>query len=151
MRVAYGLACTRQSASARRGFGREKGAIMILPRPVSVLVTGGAGYLGSQLIADLASDPAVAAVRVFDNMSTGRHDALMDLVATKPFEFIEGDILDGHGLDRVLMGIDVVIHLAACVRTPLSFDNAAMLQQVNHWGTATLVEHCLSAKVGRLI
>lgn len=124
-------------------------------RPLrTILVTGGCGYLGARLIRDLATDPAlgVRTVRVLDNMQGGHFEALMDLPESEArFQFQEGDILDPAALRLALKGVDAVIHLAAIVRTPMSFDHPIWVEQVNHWGTARLVEACLEAGVPRFV
>jgi nucleoside-diphosphate-sugar epimerase len=118
-----------------------------------ILVTGGCGYIGSQLIRAVATDDRFegTTIRVLDNMQRENYHALMDLPERANCEFIEGDILDPSRMKLALEGIDAVIHLAAVVRTPLSFDHPARLSQVNHWGTAHLVEHCLDLGVPRFI
>jgi len=122
-----------------------------MPTPTTVLVTGGCGYLGSQLIRDLARRlPRAPVIRILDNMRQGQIQALLDLPAAT-YEFIEGDLLDPSVLRLALRGVDAVVHLAALVRTPLSFENPAWLEQVNHWGTAQLVEACLDQEVTRLV
>ncbi len=118
----------------------------------TILVTGGCGYLGSQVIRDLTHHvPSLTTVRILDNMRPGQMRALMDLPSHVAYEFVEGDLLDPSILRFVLHEVDAVIHLAAVVRTPLSFENPAWLEQVNHWGTAQLVEACLGAGTQRLI
>lgn len=117
-----------------------------------ILVTGGAGYIGSQFIRDLAADPryAGATVRIYDNLLRNHLFGLMDLPEGH-YEFVEGDILDRLNLQRAMHGVDVVVHLAAIVRTPMSFDHPAWTEQVNHWGTASVVACALSAGVPRLV
>lgn len=123
-----------------------------MPTPSTILVTGGCGYLGSQLIRDLAAWlPPRSSVRVLDNLQTGQIRALMDLPGGVAYEWIEGDILDPSILRLALRGCDAVVHLAGLVRTPLSFDHPAWLGQINHWGTAQLVEACLATGVARLV
>lgn len=115
----------------------------------TVLVTGGCGYFGSQLIRDLAIDDRLErpVVRILDNFQSGRHEALLDLPLEGAFEFFEGDLLDPSSLRRVLSGVELVIHLAAVEKTPFSFENPVWLEQVNHWGTRHLVEACLEMGV----
>lgn len=119
----------------------------------TILVTGGCGYLGSRLIRDLVADPRLGrpVVRILDNFQSGRHEALMDLPESGEYQFIEGDLLDPSCLRLALSGVDDVIHLAAIVRTPFSFENPSWLQQVNQWGTSHLVDACLEAGVHRLL
>jgi len=121
-------------------------------RPLRILVTGGCGYLGSQVIRDLATlanPPSL--IRILDNLEVGSISALMNLSTAARYEFVEGDILDPSTLRLALNDIDVVIHLAAIVRTPLSFENPAWLKSVNHWGTMHLAEACLDAGVEHLL
>jgi UDP-glucose 4-epimerase len=89
-------------------------------------------------------------IRVLDNMSEGRYRSLMALRGLS-VDLIEGDLLDRRTVEYALEGVDSVLHLAAIVRTPMSFFNPVHLEQVNHWGTANLVAGCLDAGVGRLV
>ncbi len=118
-----------------------------------ILITGGVGYIGSQLIRDLATDSRFSncAIRIYDNLHRHHLYALLDLPEQGHYEFIEGDILDRLNLERAMQGVSTVIHLAAIVRTPLSFEHPEWTAQVNHWGTATVVEAALSTGVSRLL
>lgn len=119
----------------------------------ALLVTGGLGYVGSQLIRDLAEDPRFSGmtIRVLDNLQRDGYRALMDLPAEGDYQFVEGDVLDPMAVRRALAGVEAVVHLAAVAKTPFSFDHPAWTEQVNHWGTTRLVEHCLEAGVDRFI
>ncbi len=118
-----------------------------------ILVTGGAGYIGSQLIRDLATDPDFAnyTIRIYDNLQRNRLSGLMDLPGKGRYEFIEGDILDRLNLERAMQDARAVVHLAAIVRSPLSFDHPEWTEQVNHWGTAAVVEAAINSGVPQLV
>jgi nucleoside-diphosphate-sugar epimerase len=75
----------------------------------------------------------------------------MDLPESGHFEFIEGDILDRANLTRSMEGVTDMVHLAAIVRTPLSFDRPEHTTQVNHWGTASVVDCAIETGVERLV
>ncbi|MBN1217508.1 MAG: SDR family oxidoreductase [Anaerolineae bacterium] len=122
-------------------------------QPHVMLITGGAGYIGSQLIRDLATDPRFAGwtLRIYDNLQRHHFCGLMDLPSEGCYQFVEGDILDRLNLERAMQDVSVVVHLAAIVRTPLSFDHPEWTEQVNHWGTASVVEAALHAGVSRLL
>ncbi len=121
--------------------------------PKNILVTGGLGYLGSQLVRDLTTTARLSGctIRILDNLQRGQYRALMNLPATGCYQFVEGDILDPTAVRLALAGVDTVIHLAAIVRTPMSFEQPQWVEQVNHWGTSHLLEACLDAGVSRFI
>jgi UDP-glucose 4-epimerase len=119
--------------------------------PKTILVTGGLGYLGSQLIRDLATLDNDITIRILDNLQAGHYRALMQLPEQAAYQFIEGDILDPSAVRLALQDADAVVHLAALVQTPMSFDRPTWVEQINHWGSAQLLETCLEVGVKRFI
>lgn len=120
---------------------------------MNVLVTGGAGYLGTELIGQLVANPAVNEVVVYDNLSRPNYNLFLGLrlVHSEKLKFVKGELLDSRALKKVLKGIDVVYHLAAKVSTPFANEDAHVYEQVNHWGTAELVYAVEESDVRRFI
>lgn len=116
-----------------------------------VLLTGGLGYLGSQVLRDAPDRLAGRTVRVLDNLATRGERALVDLPSGCRYEFVEGDVLDAGVFRYALRGVDTVVHLAGVVRTPMSFEHPTWMRQVNTWGTAAVAEACARAGVARLV
>ncbi|MCS4114585.1 NAD-dependent epimerase/dehydratase family protein [Salinibacter ruber] len=118
-----------------------------------ILVTGGAGYIGSRVVRDLVADDRFSdyTIRIYDSLRRHHVYGLLDLPEEGDFEFVEGDILDRSNLKRAMQDVQAVLHLAAIVRTPLSFDHPDWTKQVNHWGTASVVECSLEMGVGHLV
>lgn len=117
----------------------------------TILVTGGCGYLGSSLLRALPIAFPNSSIRILDNFQRGTEHALLDLPSEGHYQLTEGDILDSGVVRRAIRGVDTIVHLAAVVRTPMSFENPTWMHQVNHWGTAHLVEAALDAGVKRFI
>jgi len=120
---------------------------------MKVLVTGGAGYVGSELIKRLMVDPEVSQIIIYDNMSRGNYNFFMGHVFAEQekMKFVEGDLLDSRKLKNALKDIDVVYHLAALVTTPFANSDSHSFEQINHWGTAELVYAVEEAKVSKFI
>lgn len=121
-------------------------------RDETVLVTGGCGYLGSQLIRDLGRDETPAStIRILDNLHRETHASLLDLPEGVRYEFVEGDLLDPTTVEQALVGVDTVIHLAALVTTPFSHEHPQWTKHVNHWGTVRLLQDCQDAGVDQFV
>jgi UDP-glucose 4-epimerase len=101
-----------------------------------VLVTGGAGFIGANLCAALTRDEQVAAVVVLDDLSTGVRSNLDDLNV----ELVEGSILDPETLDRVMEGIDSIVHLAARPSVSRSLGDPLATHTINATGTIQVLE-----------
>lgn len=106
---------------------------------MKVLVTGGAGYLGTELVASLCRRSDVSEVVVYDNLSRGNYNLFIgSKLPDKPIRMVLGDILDTRRLRWEVNKADVVFHLAARVTTPFADARYHELEQVNHWGSAEL-------------
>ncbi len=107
---------------------------------MKVLITGGAGYIGNELVFELLKDPRIEKIIVYDNLSRKNYNLFLDTrYEPHKMQFINGELLDSRKIRKQLEGIDVVYHLAAIVSTPYATENSHLFEQVNHWGTAELV------------
>jgi len=120
---------------------------------MKVLVTGGAGYIGTELINLLVSNNEVEQVIVYDNLSRMNYNLFLGLKLQKQqkLTFVNGELLDSRSLRKVLKGVDVVYHLAAKVTTPFASSDSHAYEQVNHWGTAELVYAVEESQVKKFI
>jgi nucleoside-diphosphate-sugar epimerase len=100
-----------------------------------LLVTGGAGYVGSVLVPHLLS--IGHQVRVLDNLMYGGR-SLLGCFADRGFEFMKGSILDEERLKRALDGVDAIVHLAGIVGYPACKRDPRLAHEVNLEGTRLL-------------
>lgn len=120
---------------------------------MNILVTGGAGYVGTKLVKQLIKLDVVDKVIVYDNLSRGNYNLFIgdSIVNGDKVQFIQGEILDSRLLRKTLVGIDIVYHLAAKVTTPFANTDPHFYEQINHWGTAELVYAIEESDVKKLI
>jgi dTDP-L-rhamnose 4-epimerase len=117
----------------------------------TVLITGGAGFVGSHLADELLQEGY--RVRVLDNLAKQVHGPL----ATFPHylntdvECVEGDVRNGDDVRQALRGVDAVYHFAAVVGVGQSMYHIERYTDINNRGTAVLLEALLEYKVARLI
>lgn len=106
-----------------------------------ILITGGAGYLGTGVVSLLSQMEEVEEIIIYDNLSRGSYNLFMGdpLNQRVKIRLIQGDILDSRKLKKALKDIDVVYHLAAKVNMPYVNTDGHSFEQINHWGTAELV------------
>jgi UDP-glucose 4-epimerase len=110
---------------------------------MNVLITGGAGFIGSHLAARLQGEHAV---RVLDDLSTGRRENLAGLRV----ELIEGSITDRAAVSRAVRDVEVVFHLAAMVSVPESMQRPDACVERNVTGLLNVLSAATEAKVRRL-
>ena len=101
-----------------------------------IAITGGAGFIGSNLAHTLAARTGISHIRVIDDLSTGNR-ANLDGVAV---ELLEGSVLDAGLLDRVLRGMDAVVHLAALPSVPRSVRDPLASHHANVTGTLHVLD-----------
>ncbi|MDH4058443.1 MAG: SDR family oxidoreductase [Cyclobacteriaceae bacterium] len=120
---------------------------------MNVLVTGGAGYIGTELVDKLGADSSIDKIVVFDNLSRPNYNLFLGAKKNwhSKIQFVKGELLDTRNLRNVLKDIDVVYHLAARVTTPFANSEGHMYEQINHWGTAELVYAVEESKVKKFI
>jgi nucleoside-diphosphate-sugar epimerase len=114
---------------------------------MNVLVTGGAGFIGSSLVRSLAADGH--AVRVLDDFSTGKA-ANLDGV-DGDLEVLEGDLRDPAAVAKAVAGAEVVHHLAALPSVARSVADPRASHEVNVSGTLNLLLAAVEAGVGRVV
>ncbi|MFO8037354.1 MAG: SDR family oxidoreductase [Anaerolineales bacterium] len=114
---------------------------------IKCLVTGGAGFIGSQLVRTFLDEGYE--VRVLDNFSTGRWANLEEIQTD--IEVVEGDIRDQAVVEKMVQGVDVVFHQAAFVSVPLSMTQPNICFDVNVGGTVKLLTASLDADVERVV
>ncbi len=123
-----------------------------------VLITGGAGYIGTELVSALMHNEAVDEIIIYDNLSRDNYNLFLGhtLYHTNPFNkvkitFVSGELLDSRKLGMVLQDVDIVVHLAAKVLTPFATTSGHEFEQTNHWGTAELIYAVEESNVKRFI
>jgi UDP-glucose 4-epimerase len=119
---------------------------------MNVLVTGGAGYIGHELVRELLSNEQVSKIVIYDNLSARNYNLFLNHnFPQKKISFIKGELLDSRKLKKVITDIDVVYHLAAKVSNPQAATEAHAYEQSNNWGTAELVYAVEESNVSKFI
>jgi len=111
---------------------------------VKVLVTGGAGFIGSHIVEHFQGK---ADIRVIDDLRTGKKSNLDGFEA----EFIEGSILDKELLKQSMQGVDLVFHLAAMVSIPECIEKPGECFEINAEGTKYVLQEAADAGVKKLV
>ena len=108
---------------------------------MKILITGGAGYIGYSFVRQLVhSNQNIEKIVIYDNLTRNNFNFFtQEKFDGVKIEFVKGEILDSRRLQQAMNGVDTVVHLAARVTTPYADADSHFFDQINHWGTATLV------------
>lgn len=114
-----------------------------------VLVTGGAGFIGSHLVDKLISRGY--SVVVLDNFHSGEMESFREILGRASFEVIEGDIRDRKAVREAMDGVDAVVHLAALIDVEESVNNPLETHDVNVNGTLNVLNEAVRSGVRKLL
>jgi UDP-glucose 4-epimerase len=111
------------------------------------LVTGGAGFIGSNIVDELLKRGQ--RVRVLDNFATGREENVAEFASR--VDLIRGDVRDENTVDRAVNGVDYILHQAALASVPRSIADPTSNNQVNAQGTLNLLVAAKKHNVKRVV
>ncbi len=112
-----------------------------------ILVTGGAGFIGSHLVEELLRRGHT--VRVLDNFSTGKPENIKGLQGN--LEVLEGDLRDVETVKAAVREVEQVFHLAAFISVPLSMSDPETCFAINVGGTVSLLEAARRAGISKVV
>ena len=113
------------------------------------LVTGGAGFIGSNIVKELLARGE--SVRVLDNFSTGKRDNVAPFKSNPLFELMEGDLRSFHIVRDAVKGVDYVLHQGALPSVPRSIIDPITTNDVNILGTLNILEAAREFGVKRVV
>lgn len=117
----------------------------------NLLITGGSGFIGSNLVEYFLKDERVTLVRVLDDLSNGYYENIEEFESHPKFEFIKGDICDYETCLKATKGIDKISHQAALGSVPRSIENPMRSTEVNILGTVNVLHAAVENNVERVI
>jgi len=116
---------------------------------MKVVVTGGAGFIGSHLVDRLIVEGYE--VIVLDNLSTGKIENVKHHLNNQKFNLVRGDVQNSRDVNKAIKDADIVFHLAAFVNVPLSIENPMLANNVNTRGTLNLLQAILKKNFARFV
>lgn len=116
-----------------------------------IIVTGGAGFIGSNLVETLLQDDRVAAVRVVDDLSNGYRVNVEGFAHHPKFDFVQADICDYEAVLQLTQGFDLISHQAALGSVPRSIQNPMRTDAVNIGGTVNVLHAAVQNKIERVV
>lgn len=117
----------------------------------SILLTGGAGFIGSNILRALLDDDRITLVRVMDDFSTGYRQNLEGVKDHPKFELFEASICDFEQCEKAMLGIDLVSHQAALGSVPRSIDNPVATNETNITGSINIFAAAKNAGIKRVV
>jgi UDP-N-acetylglucosamine 4-epimerase len=117
----------------------------------NILVTGGAGFIGSNLVEALLDHPLIGRVSVLDNLSTGFYKNIEKFTDRPDFDFLAGDIRDFDTCRQACEGMDLISHQAALGSVPRSIQDPVTSNDVNIGGTVNIFTAAKEAGIKRVI
>ncbi|HHH54226.1 MAG TPA: SDR family oxidoreductase [Bacteroidetes bacterium] len=117
----------------------------------NILITGGAGFIGSNLVEALLNDKRVNKVRVVDNLSTGFRKNINEFEKKSDFEFVWGDIRDINTCMKACEGIDIISHQAALGSVPRSINDPVNTNSNNITGTLNIFTAAKESGIKRIV
>jgi UDP-N-acetylglucosamine/UDP-N-acetylgalactosamine 4-epimerase len=116
-----------------------------------IIVTGGAGFIGSNLVEALLKDARVSHVRVIDDLSNGYYKNIAEFEGDPKFEFIKEDICNYPAMLDLTKGYDLISHQAALGSVPRSIENPLRSNEVNVSGTLNILYAAVQNKIDRVV
>jgi UDP-N-acetylglucosamine/UDP-N-acetylgalactosamine 4-epimerase len=116
-----------------------------------ILITGGAGFIGSNLVEELLKDTRVTFVRVLDNLATGSLKNIEEFRTNQKFQFLQGDIREYETCLTACDGIDFISHQAALGSVPRSINDPLTSNNVNITGTLNIFTAAKEKKIKRIV
>jgi UDP-N-acetylglucosamine/UDP-N-acetylgalactosamine 4-epimerase len=118
---------------------------------MNILVTGGAGFIGSNLVETLLKDNRVTKVRVLDNLATGFFENIQEFMGSPKFEFVVGDIRDYNTCLSACEGMNAISHQAALGSVPRSVKDPITTNAVNITGFLNIFTAAKEQGVKRVV